>query len=338
MSDRFKTLIQYLLLIAVSVLLVWYSLKSITPAGDQSKWNYLLHTWHLADKGWLMLMALLAMISHVIRAERWRMLIEPTGHSVSLYHSFLSLMIGYLVNLAIPRGGELTRCYNLYKLDRSPFDKTFGTVVAERAIDFVFFALILLAAFVVESDKLLGFIYSLSIEPIAGKSQLLTGLFGLLVLVIVGFVSYWIISRNAKIRTKIFQFWQGFKSGLGTILRLRNHTLFYFYSILIWALYFAMSYAVIMAFEETCHLGWSAILSLFAIGSIAMVIPLPGGTGSYHTLVPAGLVFLYQVPKADAVAFTFVFHGWQTLIMIVGGGLALLFTYIIIHSRKSNSV
>jgi uncharacterized protein (TIRG00374 family) len=330
--------VQYLLLIAVSGLLVWYSLKSITPSNDQSKWNYLLHTWQLADKGWLMLMALFAMVSHVIRAERWRMLIEPTGRPTNLYHSFLSLMIGYLVNLVVPRGGEVTRCYNLYKLDRCPFDKTFGTVVAERAIDFIFFALILLAAFMVESEKLLGFILSLAIEPTARTSQLLTALFGLIALVMVGAIAYWVISRNEKIRIKISQFWQGFKSGLGTILRLKNHTLFYFYSFFIWVLYFAMSYAVIMAFNETSHLGWGAMLSLFAIGSVAMVIPLPGGTGSYHTLVPAGLAFLYQVPKADAVAFTFVFHAWQTLIMIVGGSLALLSTYIIIHRRKSHSL
>lgn len=314
--------------------LVWYSLRAISTADDQSKWQYLAHTWSRADKGWLMLMALLAMISHVLRAERWRMLIEPTGHLTSLYHSFLSLMLGYLVNLVVPRGGELTRCYNLYKLDRCPFDKTFGTVVAERAIDLICFVLILLATFAVESDKLLGFIYSLPLKPIAGAGHWLTVLFILSTLVILILIGFWIITRNVKLKEKILHFWLGFKNGLGTVLRLKNHSLFYFYSFLIWALYFAMSYTVIKAFDETHHLGWSAILSVFAIGSIAMIIPLPGGTGSYHTLVPAGLTFLYQIPKADAVAFTFVFHAWQTLIMVVGGFLALLSTYLILQLRE----
>ncbi|QOI96563.1 MAG: flippase-like domain-containing protein [Flammeovirgaceae bacterium] len=337
MPYRIKSLIQYLLLLAVAVALVWYSLRAISPTADQSKWQYLAHTWSRADKGWLMLMALLAMISHVLRAERWRMLIEPTGHTTSLYNSFLSLMIGYLVNLVVPRGGEVTRCYNLYKLDRCPFDKTFGTVVAERAIDLLCFALILLATFAVESDKLLGFIYSLPLDPISGASHWLTILIMLGALVILIAFGFWIIARNVKFKEKILQFWLGFKNGLGTVLRLKNPYLFYFYSFIIWVLYFAMSYTVIKAFDETSHLGWSAILSVFAIGSIAMIIPLPGGTGSYHTLVPAGLTFLYHIPKADAVAFTFVFHAWQTLIMVVGGFLALLSTYLVLHFRKTNS-
>ncbi|MFN3839066.1 MAG: lysylphosphatidylglycerol synthase transmembrane domain-containing protein [Cyclobacteriaceae bacterium] len=336
MTQRFQTLLQYLVLMVVSVFLVWYSLKAIHPAEEQGKWGYLLQTWHMADKGWLMLMALLAMISHVIRAERWRMLIEPTGHPVSLYHSFLSLMMGYLVNLVVPRGGEVSRCYNLYKLDRCPFDKTLGTVVTERAIDLICFVLILLAAFAVESNKLLGFIYSLPPLPVSGTNKWLTVLIFVVALALL-LISLWLVFRKATFKEKILQFWQGFKSGLGTIFRLKHPSLFYFHSFVIWALYFAMSYTVIKAFDETSHLGWGAVLAVFAIGSIAMIIPLPGGTGSYHTLVPAGLAFLYQIPKADAVAFTFVFHAWQTLIMVVSGFLAIFSTYVIIRSRESNS-
>jgi glycosyltransferase 2 family protein len=85
-----------------------------------------------------------------------------------------------------------------------------------------------------------------------------------------------------------------------------------------------MSYAVMKAFSETSELGMTAVLSLFAIGTIAMAAPLPGGAGSYHVLIPAGLVFLYDLPQASAVAFTFVFHGWQTLITILGGVLSLI--------------
>jgi uncharacterized membrane protein YbhN (UPF0104 family) len=96
-----------------------------------------------------------------------------------------------------------------------------------------------------------------------------------------------------------------------------------------------MSYAVIRAFDETAHLGFGAVLSLFAIGTIAMAAPLPGGAGSYHVLLPAGLSLLYQVPQADAVAFTFVFHGWQTLIMIVGGVISLILTSVQLRKQKS---
>ena len=84
---------------------------------------------------YLLLMAVTVMISHLLRAERSRLLLKPTGNQVSFSASFLSLMVGYLVNLAVPRGGEVSRCYNLYKLEKTPVEISFGTVVVERIID-----------------------------------------------------------------------------------------------------------------------------------------------------------------------------------------------------------
>jgi hypothetical protein len=92
---------------------------------------------------------------------------------------------------------------------------------------------------------------------------------------------------------------------------------------------------VIKAFPETHHLGFSAVMSLFAIGSIAMAAPLPGGAGSYHVLVPQGLVFLYAIAERDATAFTFIFHGWQTAIMIVAGAFSLIATSVIVKRRAT---
>src|SRR5690606_31784264 len=156
---------------------------------------------------------------------------------------------------------------------------------------------------------------------------------GLLVLVIV----FLIIRQNEKIKQFIRKTWNGFKEGLLSVFKLEQKKLFVFYSVLIWALYFLMSYTVIMAFEATSVLGWSAVLSLFAIGAIAMAAPLPGGTGSYHVLVPQSLVLLYHVPLADAVAFTFIFHGWQTLIMIIGGAVSLIITSILLRNQNTES-
>jgi len=89
-----------------------------------------------------------------------------------------------------------------------------------------------------------------------------------------------------------------------------------------------------MAFPETDHLGFSAVVAVFAIGSIAMAAPLPGGTGSYHVLVPLGLTTLYSIPQSDAVAFVFVFHAWQTLLMIVLGVIGFVVSNAIISRKK----
>ena len=126
----------------------------------------------------------------------------------------------------------------------------------------------------------------------------------------------------------------GFKEGLLSVFQLQNKWLFVFYSGLIWLLYYLMSYWVIMAFETTANLGFGAVLAVFALGAIAMAAPLPGGTGSYHVIVPSGLYFLYNLPKEEAIIFVFIFHAWQTLIMIVGGVVSLIISYWLIRWKK----
>lgn len=331
MSGPLKSFLQYTVIFLITGLLIWFSLRGLT--GD-NKAQFLLETWQSADKGWLIIMAVLAMISHVLRAQRWRMLLEPSGDKSTLKYTFLSLMVGYLVNLVIPRGGEVSRCYNLYKLDKTPVEISFGTVVVERMVDLVCLLILIAIAFVVESTRLFAFIDTLPIGSGSSSSKFTTLAIIVGGLLLIGFLLYLFIRKNKKIRGFLVKTWKGFRDGLLSIFRLKNKSLFIFYSVSIWLLYFLMSYAVILAFPETDHLGARAVLSLFAIGSIAMAAPLPGGTGSYHVLVPQGLVFLYNVPQADAVAFTFIFHGWQTAIMIVGGAISLIITSVILKKNR----
>jgi len=333
-AAHLRAFVQYIIILSVTALLIWFSLRGLQVSEGENKWDYIYKTWQAADKGWLFLMAGIAIISHMIRAERWKILMKPTGYKITLTSSFLSVMVGYLVNLVIPRGGEVSRCYNLYKLEKSPVEVSFGTVVVERLIDVFFLLLLIAIAFVAESKKLFAFIDTLPIQSSGLGSKLmwlsLVAMLGIIIL----FIIYQVAKRNQKLTSFFQKTLIGFKEGLVAIVKLENKSLFIFYSILIWVLYFVMSYCVIMAFHETSSLGISAVLSLFAIGSIAMAVPLPGGTGSYHALVPAGLVFLYNIPKADAIAFTFVFHGWQTLIMVVGGALSLIVTSILVRRKR----
>lgn len=334
-SPRIKTILQYVIIIGITIALIWFSLRGLTVGEGEDKFDFLLRTWQSASKGWLFLMAFIAMVSHAIRAERWRMLIVPAGHTTTWGYSFLSLMVGYLVNLVIPRGGEVSRCYNLYKLDKTPVEISFGTVVVERIVDVLCLLVLLCISFIVESEKLFAFIETLPIGEGGHSSKLKTVLIILGAGVILAGLLFWLLKRNKKLNAFVRKTWMGFREGLLSVFRLKNKGLFIFYSLLIWTLYFVMSYTVILAFPETEHLGISAVLSLFAIGSIAMAAPLPGGTGSYHVLVPQGLVFLYHVPQADAIAFTFIFHGWQTAIMIVGGAISLIITSILVKKKSA---
>lgn len=328
MKARLKSLLQYVIIILITSLLIWVSLRGLN-VGEGNKEDFLWQTWERSDKGYLILMAVIAMASHLIRAIRWQMLLVPVGFTVGMGSSFLSVLIGYLVNLAVPRGGEVSRCYNLYKLENTPPEISFGTVVAERVVDIIFLFLLIGASFIAEWDKLTTFLSSLGVSAdgftvspwiILGAVVVITGIFFL----------FFRFRKNEKLK-KILH---GFKDGLLAVFQLKNKSLFIFYSLAIWGLYFLMSWAVIKAFPETSSLGFSAVLTLFALGTIAMTVPLPGGAGSYHTIVPLGLVMLYNLPKPDAIAFVFVFHAWQTLLMIVAGVVSLIISYLIIRWRK----
>lgn len=334
MSSKIKTALQYVIIFTATVVLIWFSLRGLTVSEGEDKWGFLLHTWQQASKTWLLAMAAIAIVSHIIRAQRWRMLLVPTGHTTKLSYSFLSLMVGYLVNLVIPRGGEVSRCYNLYKLDSTPVEMSFGTVVVERIVDLLCLIVLIGVSFIVEYEKLFSFIDTLPIGSDQSSKFKTLGIIGIVFLVLV-IALFFVLKRNKKFNAFITKTWLGFKDGLLSVFRLERKGLFIFYSILIWALYFLMSYAVIMAFPQTAHLGMRAVLSLFAIGSIAMAVPLPGGTGSYHVLVPQGLVFLYGIAQPDAVAFTFIFHGWQTAIMIVGGAISLIVTSFLVKKKTA---
>ena len=332
MAPRLKSILQYIVILGVTVLLIYLSLRGLTVAEGENKWDYLKHTWQSAHKGWLIIMAVLSLLSHVLRAERWRMLLVPVGFNAKFSHSLLSLMVGYLINLVIPRGGEISRCYNLYKLDKIPVVESFGTVVIERIIDLLCLVILIAISFAFESQKLFAFMATLPFE-FSGGSKLKVLLVVIAAALIAMLLGYLILRKSKKLNEIIQRTWRSFKEGILSVFKLKNKSVFIFYSALIWFLYFGMSYAVLKAFPSTSDLHFSAVLSLFAIGAIAMAAPLPGGTGSYHVLVPQGLFFLYQIPLPDAVAFTFIFHGWQTLLFIFFGAVSVFVTSFILKKR-----
>jgi len=315
-------------MIAITVALLWLSLRGIAVGEGEDRMSILWGAWEKADKGYLMLMAVVMMISHVLRAVRWQMLLKPAGYNITLKDSFLSVMIGYLVNLAIPRGGEVSRCYNLFKLGNTPVEVSFGTVVVERLVDLLCLLLLVVLSFFIEWDKLMGFLATLNMPS---GSFTVSPLLLIAVAVAVGFAALIYAFRN---NPKLRKLWTGFREGMLAVFRMENKFLFIFHSIVIWLLYFGMSYTVMLAFDQTASLGLRAVMSIFALGAIAMAAPLPGGAGSYHVLLPLGLTTLYQLPNADAVAFVFIFHAWQTFVLIVAGLASLVISYWLIRWKR----
>jgi len=273
---------------------------------------------------WIILSVFLGLLSHISRTIRWNLMIEPLDHKPKTLNTFLAVMIGYLMNLALPRMGEISRCGVLSRYEKIPFTKLIGTVVLERLIDVLMLLLLLLIVVITQFGQVVEFLNNnpevqeklgkIMHSPILPISLVL--IFGL-----IWFTRHKIKGSGAvkKIMGLLNQFAEGFKS----IRDIKNKGAFVFHSIFIWVLYYLMLYCVFFSFEFTSHLAPLAGLTIFVLGSFGMVAPVQGGIGAWHFMVIEGLS-LYGIDKADGKVFALLAHGSTTVMLIVFGLVSLL--------------
>ena len=276
--------------------------------------------------------------AYVNRGLRWIVLIDALGFKTSKINSVSAVSVGYFTNLFIPRAGEISRCTSLKKSDNIPLDKLFGTILIERVIDFVFLIAFLLLAVLLKSAEIVRSINEY--QKIESTDPSNTKFIVLLVMVILILLVYLLKNKIKQLSfyQKVADFIDGLKEGFKSIKKMKNKSSFWFHTFSIWIMYFLMTYICFHAIPETSHLGVSDGLFLLVLGGIGMVIPAPGGIGSYHLIVMIGLVAL-QIPEGvlsikpydeynPAMLFPFVVHTAQTFVAIIMGSIGLLMLFI----------
>lgn len=276
---------------------------------------------------WLVLPLVFFMISNLLRALRWGMTLAPISHRPKTVNLFFTVMLGYFTNLGIPRSGEFVRAGSLSKYENIPFEKVMGTVVLDRVADVLCLLIVLLLGLIFNGQMLLDFINK---NMNAGNEAGLLSNPLVWVLGAVALLSTIIIyvTRKSWMPTKIGQRLLGFASGIiegiTSIARLEKPWLFVAYSVGIWVLYYLMTYVCFFGFGPTEHLGLTAGLTVFILGTLGIVFPSPGGMGTYHWLVPQGLM-LYGVAEADGFSFAnIIFFAVNIFCNILFGILALI--------------
>lgn len=273
---------------------------------------------------WILVSILLGVVSHISRTIRWNMLIEPLGYKPRLLNTFLAVMVGYLMNLALPRMGEISRCGVLSRYEKISFTKLIGTVVVERLVDVLMLLLLLLLTVFTQFGQLLKFLdNNPEVKEKLDKviySPILIGS-GILFLLIIWLFRHQIMKSNFMklVIGYVRQFVEGFRS----IGKMKKVGAFIFHTLFIWFLYYAMMFCVFFAFGFTSHLAPLAGLTVFVLGSFGMVAPVQGGIGAWHFMVIQGLA-LYGVAKDDATVFALVAHGSSTIMLIVLGLISML--------------
>jgi uncharacterized protein (TIRG00374 family) len=314
LKKKIKKSIFVILPIALGVFLIWYSLSKLSTSDIES----IKLSFKTANYWWVLVSLILGILSHLSRAYRWQFLLEPLGYKPRFANSVMAVLIAYLLNLFIPRSGEFARAASVKKYENIPFEKAFGTIVAERVADLIILLLIIGVAFFFQTELISSFIFKEN-----ESSSIYYKIFVFVVLPLVGLFTYRLLkkSKNPFIKS-IITFVNGLIDGAKSIFTMKKKWKFIFHTIFIWCMYVLMFYVVTFALPETTNLPFAAIIVGFVVGGLSMALT-NGGLGTYPLLV-AGALVLYKIEHNPALAFGWIMWTAQTLMVILFGSLSLI--------------
>lgn len=295
----------------LGVFFVYYAYNQFTPAQIDEMKSYFKDV----DYFYLVVSLFFMKVSHASRAYRWKYSLQYMGYVSGFWNNFMAISVGYLLNLTIPRSGELSRAAVLQKYNNIPFDKGFGTIIAERIIDLVFLIAFVLLTLILQYNQLIGFLSD--IIPIR-KLVIVLG-----ILCIVGVLGlYFLYTSQWKffvfIRSKI----TGLVEGVLSIFKMPHRVPFILHTFIIWIGFVLTFYFGTKALPQTAGISFGVTMVAFVVGSLAISFT-NGGFGAFPLLI-AKVLALYGIALTAGTAFGWILWTTQTLLVIVLGGLSFL--------------
>ena len=307
MNKRLQNSLKTTIFLLIGILLFWLVYRN-QPVDE------IILQLKKANYSWLVLSMVLGLLSHISRALRWEMLLEPLGYKPRKNVLFYSVMIMYLTNYAIPRSGEVVRAGVVSKYEKISFTSLLGTIITERAIDFIMLFILTAIVLITKFGVFLQFLNNN--EAVSERFYSIKNSLWL----IIGFIAFsvailaiLIIFRKKIAKTKIYLKFQttinNFINGLKSVGTVKNKLLFFGHTVFIWIMYFVMIYVSFQAFDFTKHLGLLTGLTVFVFASFGMVFPSPGGIGTFafaaHAsqmimLIAIGFWSLFMVSKINS--------------------------------------
>ncbi len=315
-------LLKTVLPLALGVYLIWFFFHSMEPAVKDAFYKALRE----ANYFWVFLSLLLSFFALLSRAYRWKYLLEPIGYKTSFWNRYHAIMIGYIVNLTIPRAGEASRAAMLYRSDGIPFSKSFGTILAERVFDLIMLLSVALIASIVGA----GDFWKIKelIEATFSSNPESASRFQLIKWIIIGvfLAAFGIVFLIKTIRLKVIGFIKGLVSGALSVFKTKNPLGFIGHTLFIWVLYVVYFAICFFALDETTHVPPTGMLLAFLAGSLGITLT-NGGIGIFPLVV--GLVIEYYL-KGEygdqawgiGCALGAIIWSSQTLLIIILGALS----------------
>ena len=306
MKKTISKFLQIAIPLGLGIFLIWYIFSNFTDAQLEELNGYFKN----ANYGYVLIAVSLSVFSHISRAYRWSFMLEPLGYTPKLTNNFMTIAVAYLLNLFIPKSGEVSRGVLLTKYEQVPFDKGFGTIISERVVDLIFLLAFTMVAISMNYEIL--FEYVTDLIPIKKLIIVtITGCFLLLLgYLLLKYLKFAFIS-------KIKVFIAGLKDGVLSIWTMKKKGAFLFHTFLIWGLYILSFYTATLALEETAGLAFSILIIAFVVGSFTFAFT-NSGFGTYPAAI-AGILCLYAIDWTLGTAFGWIV--WTsniTAILIVG--------------------
>lgn len=319
-SPALKNAVTVLVSIFIAGLFLWLALKGL----DLEKIKSSLRK---ANYFWVAFAAVFGVLAYWFRAIRWNLLLEPMGHRISSSNSLWSISFGYLMNLTIPRSGEVARSTALYGVEKVPVDKSFGTIILERVIDLVCMMVFLGLTLIFKFEAIKSFYDNSGFKPnpVVITAILVVGTVGIIL-----FFKFKEKFRRFSIISKIIDFIDGIFEGLKSVLSLKHKTKFIVYTVAIWICYFFASYLVCFSLPETSDFTLADGCFILVIGTLGMIIPASGGIGAFNLAMKFGFMALFISMGKDAteggelgLAYSFITLPLQIVIMLTMGLISI---------------
>lgn len=303
-------LLKTLLPLLVGILFIYLSLNNTTAEDRETIYNAIKS----ADYRFILLSLIMGLLSHFSRAYRWKFMLNPMGYNPRYINSVLAIFITYIANLGVPRSGELFRATVLQTYENVPFEKSFGTIIAERTIDLIMLLLTIVVALFLEFDLIVSFLEKRAANP-----------YSITAILIGSIVSIYFFYKQIKksknpLAEKITTLFNGLSEGFLTIVKMEKKAAYLLHTLFIWAMYIAMFYTIKFSIPETQSLVFEALLIGFIVGALT-ISATNGGIGIYPFSVSLVLIS-YGISKESSLAFGWIMWTAQTVMVILFGSIS----------------
>lgn len=251
-------------------------------------------------------------------------MLEPLGYRPKLINNFMAVSVAYLMNIFIPKSGEISRGLILDKYEGVPFEKGFGTIISERIVDLLFLLAFTIIALILKFDELSQYLFETI--PESTLYVVIIGIIaaGVLILLFLKF-------SKSKTNLRLKRFVMGLKDGVLSIIKMKKKGAFLFHTFVIWGLYLLSFYTALFALPETSQINFGTIIITFVVGSFTFAFT-NSGFGTYPAAV-AGILSVFGVTATVGVAFGWIVWISNITSLVFFGCLSLFFLPIYNRSK-----